>query len=246
MRNPYLYRGMAGLLILALGVYLFVDRWLMPRSTRQHTVLAVPDLIGQPIDEALELLAEHTFELGDTLRLFDPDFESSQRQYVIGQNPRPGAQAKPGRRVYLYLPQGISQEVLVPDVAGESPRNARARIESIGLVVSGVVPDTIPSYLDGPVTRADPPAGTQLTRGDSVMVFYGTGPDEGLLVEVPNLMGLSFSQARIRLQALQLSGSVLDLAIEDSLAESTLIRRQSPEAGTMVPAGSRIRLYTAR
>lgn len=80
-----------------------------------------------------------------------------------------------------------------------------------------------------------------LTRGDSVTVYYGTGPDENRLVEVPDLTGLPIWVAQQRLRALDLSASVLD----QTEADGSTIRRQSPEAGALIPAGSRIRLYTS-
>ena len=246
MSNVYLYRGLGGLVILVLVVYLLVDRWLMPRATRQQAVVSVPDLVGMPVEEAVELLAANAFELGDTLELFDPDFDGTQHRQIIDQNPKPGAQAKPGRRVFLYLPRETSREVVVPDVFGQSRRNARARIETEGLVVSAELPDTLPSHLAGPVTRAVPPAGTRLTRGDSVKVFYGTGPDAGQLVEMPDLTGLTVAEARRRLNALMLSAAVLDLAEADSAAAGGVrVQRQIPEAGSLVPAGTRISLYTS-
>lgn len=246
MRNPYLYRGLAVLTVMALVAYLLVDHWLMPRSTRQHTVVRVPDLVGMPIGEAIDLLAEHAFEFGDTLRLLDPDVEDAQLWQVVDQNPRPGAQAKPGRRVFLYLPRTISREAMVPDVSGESPRNARALIEAAGLVVSDVIPDTLPSPLAGPVTRSVPPAGTMLMRGDSVLVFYGSGPDAARLVEVPDLTGLPIEEARRQLAALNLSAYVHNPSAADSvLAETVRIERHEPEAGTLTAAGSLVRLYTS-
>lgn len=245
MRNPYLYRGLAVLMILALGLYLLVDRVLMPNSTRQHAVVTVPDLTGLHIDSALAGLANHAFELGDTLELFDPEFNESRRRQVIDQNPKPGAKAKLGRRIFLYLPRGASRDAIVPEVAGQSPRNARALVEAAGLIVRGVLPDSIPSHLDGPVTRSAPGAGTMLTRGDSVVVYYGTGPDENRLVEVPDLTGLPTWTAQQRLRALDLSASVLDQAEADSSLDTFFVRRQNPEAGALIPAGTRIRLYTS-
>jgi len=246
MRNVYLYRGLGGLVILASIVYLVVDRWLMPRATRQHAVVRVPDLVGMPVEEAVELLVNQAFELGDTLELFDPDFDGTHHRQIIDQNPKPDAQAKPGRRVFLYLPRETSRDVLVPYVVGQSKRNARARIESVGLVVSAELPDTLPNHMAGPVTRAVPRAGTRLTRGDSVIVFYGTGPDPGRLVEMPDLTGLAVAEARQRLNALELSAAVLDLAEADSAAAiDARIQRQIPEAGSLVPAGTRISLFTS-
>ena len=245
MRNRYLYQGLAGLMALALALYLLVDRVLMPRSTRQNAVVTMPDLTSLPVDSAIAVLTAHAFELGDTLELFDPEFDVSRRQQVIDQSPKPLAKAKPGRRVFLFLPRGANRDAVVPEVRGQSPRNARALMEAAGLVVSDILPDTLPSHIAGPVTQSVPRAGTMLTRGDSVTVFYGIGPDENRLVEVPDLTGLPIWEAQEQLRALTLSELVEEPAKADTSESIRWIRRQNPEAGALVPAGTRVWLYTS-
>ena len=216
---------------------------LMPLITRQHAVVTVPNMVDLPPDDAVALLKTHKFQLGGTVHRFDPNFDETQPLRVIAHNPKPGAPAKPGRRIFLFLPKAPSSEVTVPSVSGLSQRNARAMIEGRGLIVRDVIPDTTPSAFNGPVTRVDPGAGTLLAQGDSVTIFFGTGPDASVLVEVPYLIGLPNHSAQEQLRALRLSPSLLDQT--DPENDLVIIMRQEPEAGSFVPAGTTIRLYTS-
>ena len=239
LRNRYLHGGLAGLLFIALAAYWLVDRWLMPAYTRHEALIHMPDLRELPLDSALAQLGTFALELEDTLTRFDAHRPLG---IVLDQNPRAGAPIKPGRRVYLTMNEGREPDVPVPNVEGQSLRNARARILGAGLNIRGEVPDTIPSPVAGPVTRVDPPPDTPLSLGDSVMIWYGTGPDPNALATVPDLVGLRMRQARILLRERRLWDVVLDREPDD---DNPVIRRQFPEPGTSVLEGSQIRLYAS-
>lgn len=239
LHNRYLHGGLVALVLIALAAYWLVDRRLMPAYTRHDALIHMPDLRGMTLDSALSQLRSFDLELGDTLTRFEPNRTLG---IVLDQNPRASASIKPGRRVYLTMNEGREPDIPVPNVEGQSLRNARAMILGVGLNIRGEAPDTIPSPMAGPVTRVEPPPDSPLSPGDSVMIWYGTGPDPNAFTLVPDVVGLRMLQARTLLRERRLWDVVLDRDIGD---DNPRIRRQFPEAGTRIMEGSQIRLYAS-
>ncbi len=236
-KNPYLKWGIALLIVIFAGVYYSIDRVIMPHITRQDEIISVPDVLDKPLPDALAEIMSAELVLGDTTSRIGPDHLQG---LVASQSPRPNAPVKTGRRIYLSIYQGSEPDVSVPDVIAQSLRNARLALRSSGLVVRSEQPDTIPSPHPDIVTRIRPVAGTVVSRGDSVTVWVGRGLNPNRLVEVPNVVGLRYSEAEKVLRPLFFWPNLLDQ--EEEMLDP-LIRRQSPESGELVPAGSTLRLF---
>src|SRR5690606_22949012 len=115
--------------------------------------------------------------------------------HVIRTSPPAGTNAAEGSTVTLIVSGGPGL-VTVPDVVGQDQVAAQAAIVQAGLVpdVVEVADDDAPA---GEVVSQDPAGNTQTERGATVTLRVSSGPDE---VEVPNLLGLTESQARETLE----------------------------------------------
>jgi len=236
LKNPYFQWGSVLLVVLFLGLYYLVDRVIMPDITRQNETISVPDLRGVPLLDALTKIEDASLVLGDTTSRIGL---KSQQGLVASQSPRPNSLVKLGRRVYLSIYRGSEPDVTIPDVTEQSLRNARLTLSASGLVVHRVEPDTIPSPVPQMVTRIDPPVGTLVPRGDSVIVYYGIGLALSRLIVVPSVIGFDFGTADSLLRGLSFWPTLLDDREEDN----PVILRQSPRSGEILPAGSTLRLF---
>ncbi len=95
---------------------------------------------------------------------------------------------------YRLLGAGGDDEVVVPDVAGQTVSQAMARLSEAGLVpVSrGVASAEVPR---NHVIRTDPPEGTEMTKGEEIIVFFVNETPTSM----PEVLGLTLEDARARL-----------------------------------------------
>ncbi len=235
--NRYFWTGMVVLAtILGVCVALF-DKVVMPRYTRQETVVMVPDLVGSSVDQARDTLAVRGLVIGEPLERFD---RLRAPNLILEQRPAPETPVKPGRIVYVTVNRGTLPEVTVPRVVGLSRRGARNQLASAGLFVQSEAPDSLPSPYANAITRQEPVPGSIAQQGDSVMLWYGTGLGSRVVV-VPDVTGLRLSQAQTLLGGRGLRSVVLDLGEDDP---DPSVVRQSREPGTEVREGFEIRLFT--
>jgi hypothetical protein len=144
---------------------------------RSPTV-AVPDLAGLRVHEAMDLLQE------SDLFVWTVAVELNLDETVCSQDPEPGVQVKPETPVRIASagPDGgcidLNAKVEVPDLVGIEIDEATAALRSADLGGFMVDP-TEPGYV---VCSQDPQAGTEVTVGDSVIlrVFLPGGCEEFL------------------------------------------------------------------
>lgn len=122
------------------------------------TGLPVPDVTGQPIDEAERQLVRFTVER--------TEIESIEtRGRVLEQDPKPPARGAAGMRVALRLSDGSL--VAVPNVHAQTLAAARRALQSVGLTATI---ESGPDRDDATVTRQDPPAGKPAKRASIVQL----------------------------------------------------------------------------
>ena len=115
------------------------------------------------------------------------------------------------------------ETITVPDVRNKTVAEAKKTLESIGFTAIIAGNDT--SLI---VTDQVPKPGTSLIKGATVNI-YSSGNEARVSVEVPNLKGMTFAQARNTLKARKLNISVTG---------SGVVLAQDPMAGSTVEEGT--------
>jgi len=153
-----------------------------------------------------------------------------------------GALAGCGFAVWLTLWISIrSTSARVPEVRAQDPAQAAATVQEAGLVArlqEGVYDPTIAA---GRIAQARPPAGFQLKRGDTVLLYPSLGE---ATLRVPNLAGLPQSVAETELETVGLRFGTHSQV--EGQGDAIAVVAQSPEAGTMVGAGGTVALLVNR
>ena len=132
----------------------------------------------------------------------------------------------------------IGSKVNVPNVVGQTETQARATLQQSGLKIGKLQYSTSDSVDKGNVISQDPEASTSVASGSSVNLVVSTGKTNGGTVSVPNLMGLTASEAEQQLSAVGLKGS--SKQDNSDSYEAGKIFAQDPSANTQVSAGSTI------
>jgi eukaryotic-like serine/threonine-protein kinase len=129
--------------------------------------LTVPDVTGLSRDSAESRLRDEGFGVSVSEQESDePEGD------VISQNPAGGTEVSKGETVTITVSTGTPQ-VDIPDVIGLSESSAKSRLKSAGLKpVTQERTVTDPSQ-DGVVVEQRPATGTQLDKGDEVVIVIG-------------------------------------------------------------------------
>ena len=143
--------------------------------------VAVPDVIGDPRDEAVEALEEADFEVEEE-RVFSPDVPAGR---VIDTRPGAGVPAPRGSEVTLIVSRG-QQTAQVPSVVGRQEAAATQALRRAGFSVD--VATTEGGGPPGTVVAQDPAGGGQAPAGSTVTITVATAPEQ---VTVPDVVGFS-------------------------------------------------------
>lgn len=235
-RRRWMLALFAGLLAAAVGWVAF-DHLFAPLGKRSMRA-EIPNFYGM---NAEEVLAADWMELEIVYR-YDPEVPAGR---VLSQEPQGGSFRKltaemPRVPITLVVSLGV-ERLTLEDLCGWDAREAEARLREQGF---GVQTQSCPSPKKrGTVLGMQPDAQALLPRGATVVLTVSEGvPQE--VVTVPDLRGLSRSDALVRLWLAQLAvGDVIEV---DSDAPSGTVVGQSHHAGTRVKAATKMTLYVSR
>lgn len=133
-------------------------------------------------------------------------------------------------------------QVAVPNVAGADVATATNRLESKKLKVGETTQQTSADIPEGQVIETDPPMGTTVDEGTTVDLIVSSGQEQ---VDIPNLSGYSFSEAKKLLE-----GDTYGLKVErqniDSDQPKDRVINSNPVPGTSVDVGSTVTLIVSK
>lgn len=191
-------------------------------------MVTVPSVSGLNSTAATNALRKAGLVVGATIQ--------QPSRTAIGQalnvTPGTGTVVKHGTSVTLIISSG-AVATPVPDVTGRSTRDATAELENAGfqVTVQSQPSDTVNA--DQTITTSPAPNSTAYT-GDTITIIRSSGKQQ---VSVPNIVGMSVSDANNALDAagLSLGGN----SWFDELANHH-VQSQDPAAGTQVDNGSTV------
>jgi beta-lactam-binding protein with PASTA domain len=220
---PRIWPWLLALLLLVVGGLLAY--FLLVRGEEKTTM---PRVVGLTEAEAQAQIADANLES-------DVDRRRSEQEagIVFAQTPGAGTQLDEGERVELLVSSGFVR-VTVPAVRGLSESDAVQKLENARLeaeverVFAGAPKDM--------VVEQDPRGGEQAERGSTVALVVSKGRN---LATVPDVVGLTESQAVSRLRAREFVPRLVDVPSTDP--RGTVVAQQPP-GGERAPPDSRVRL----
>ena len=205
-----------GILLLAAWLYVFFDHLFSEApSDRQRIALTLPSVEGLSLDEATASLPDTYYNV-TTVYLHDDEQPAG---LVLKQTPCGGMRRKIAVgteqiAVKLVVSLGPRYET-VPNVMAKDGRQAQIDLEKQGFSVN--VKRQTAKGIGAKANRViyqEPPAGCQMTRGSTVMLYVAY-PSEDPSVQCPSLIGLDRMSALATLRAAGLTvGEITVVSVE--------------------------------
>ncbi|HEX5152894.1 MAG TPA: PASTA domain-containing protein [Parafilimonas sp.] len=207
--------------------------------TRHNESVTVPSVTGKPLAEATSVLEQKAFNVSVQDSVY---IDTLPPLTVVKQSPQSDDVVKIYRTVYLTINRANPPLIDMPDLRGFSFRSAQMFLESMGLKTGKIsyTPDIARNAVKNQLINGKTvEPGTKVPMSTAIDLVLGTGLGETQL-SVPDLIGLTLSQARdyiagdnINIGVVLLEGAVTDTA-------NAYIVRQSPEPLTQLPTGEKV------
>lgn len=229
----------------SVAVLLVVFIWYFLRSyTRHDQLLELPNLKGLTISEADSVLTLKSLNFVVIDSVFSLELPPLT---VIEQNPLAGNFVKENRRIYLTIISKNKKQVQMPNLIDLTLRRALSKLNTIGLKVGEMifVPDVAKNVVlkqeaNGQVVES----GSLLTIGSSVDLTVGDGLSD-VMVEMPNLNGLTLEDATIllQMQSINLGMVSFDTRVKDSANAVIYRQRPSFDENPLINLGMNVDIY---
>ncbi len=198
----------------------------------------VPPLTGKSRQDAITILEGMGLDWHVTEEIND----NETPEKVLRQDPQGGVMVDAGTTVELWVAVP-SSTVIVPRVIDSSQAAAEAQLIGVGLVPKVELVDSTKPGLT--VVGQDPPEGTEVQRGATVIIKVSNAPPLNTVV-VPAVggLGMTVSEAKTILSSYQLRAKIKYVETPDYPVDTVI--QQSPAAGVVVPINSYVELTVAK
>lgn len=249
-RRPSFARRLAFHLLLmgliSTGLLFIFSYLFLPVFTHHGQSMAVPNLIGSSLTEVEVVLNQQKlrFEIADETA-YIPEYAPMT---VLQQHPKPGAQVKKRRKIYLTINSPTPPKVPMPNLVDGSLRNAQTRLESQGLLL-GTIRYVLDIAEDAVLEQCHDQApiapGTLIGKGSKIDLVVGAGLSK-TQVTVPPVVGMRLVDAKLLLlhKGIKVGRVIYSANTEEEVMPGSIFK-QMPTAGQQVYKGESIDLWMA-
>ncbi len=221
------------LLLIEIFVLVLLVFWLY--ITRAVSTVEVPDVMGQKLPAAEELLNRH----GLSLRVeWESSMETPEGE-IINQVPGPGTEIKENRPLTVYASKG-PEYLPVPELEGQSVTEAQNFLqrlsmekESVGLGLGHITRVHTEKHSSNYIIRQFPPPGREVVAGSQIHVLVSRGKWPRRR-PVPEFIGLNEEEAREKIEEYELKVGQVRYVREENMAPG-IVLNQSPSPNILVP-----------
>ena len=223
--------------LLAIGVAVFV---VFSALGSRAAMKQVPDLIGRTQEEAIALIEQNGFDVGNVRGGYSKDYEEG---LVFDQTPTSTQMAEEGSKIDIMVSQGESpvDQVEVPDLSNMTQEEAEKKLAEYGLTPRRGDDRPDDNIESGKVCGQDVEPGEMVARNSTITFYLSSGAQP---IEVPDVTGQDADAAEEALTDLGLKVK-RDYAHSSSDAEGTIIRTD-PSSGTEVEKGHEVTIYISQ
>ncbi len=216
--QKYIWIGMALLFVacFAWAFFSFGNFWSAENVT-------VPNVVGKPVEVATATLKKLDLKVS----VDEISSEDVPADQVISQTPAAGSSVKAKRIIHLTVSKGGSA-MLIPDLKGLTLDQAKERLDKLGLTLGAVENGNDPDKPSDVVISQSPNAGSKTSKGTRVNIVINVKQK----VTIPNVVGLSLSDARSTLLTKNLS--VGTITAQDGISaddSNAVVVSQDPAGG---------------
>ncbi len=207
---------------------------------KSEDTVVVPNLVGKNVVHVLELLSD----LGLNTKISRSEYSADiPKDYVLSQNPEPGATIKKGRDIQLVLSRG-TKKILVPNLTGLPLRQAQIVLEEDGLKLNIISNTLTENIKKDEVISQTPSSGTMINRDDSVSLLVSLGiRSESYMM--PDIKGLTLNDAIGVIERNGLMLGKIKSQFYENFPLNTIVD-QEPLSGYRVTGGTVVNLMINR
>jgi serine/threonine-protein kinase len=192
--------------------------------------VTIPNLVGYTQAQAEGALGD----LGLNANITSENSATVAAGTVISQSPAAGSKVNEGTTVAVMVSLGAAVvQVTIPNLVGNTQAQAESALSDLGLNAD-ITRESSDSVATGAVISQSPAAGAKAEQGATVSIRVSSG---AATVAVPNVVGMSRSDALSSLETAGLSGSVSGEQFSDSVAAGNVLS-QSVAAGGSATRGA--------
>src|SRR6202035_719331 len=226
------------LLVFVLAAAAFLSAVMAMRFAIQGREVDMPNLAGKTSADAQALLVSR----GLQLKIADRVDSELPANTVVRQSPPAGEHMKVSQEAHVVLSLG-PQNVVVPEVEGDSLRVARIQLLQVGLQVGEVTTLPVPDLPPDAVVQQNPPSGT---RAASLRVDLLVAQDNPPVAYImPWLVGMQLADADRLIHSGGLKMTKTTYTASPEWPKGTVIG-QSPSLGAKVTSEAPIELTIAQ
>lgn len=136
----------------------------------------------------------------------------------------------------------FGSEIVVPDVVGKNITEAKSELSKAGLVMNIIAHQNDDTIEKDCIISQDPAKDRKVKKGREIKVVVSQGSE---MVRVPDLQGITVSDANIRLQNLGLQSGTVSEQYDDKFSQGLIIS-QDPASGQKVKPGSKVNMLVSK
>jgi len=192
-KKPLWLNLLAGLILMV--VLLFILSIFLGPLTRHGKNKTVPNVMGKSFEEAKKILNNSGFDVEVQDSIYS---DTIAKGSVLRQVPDGDAPVKISRTVYLTINRQVPPVVEMPNLKDFSLRNAELQLRNMGLRIgdTSYVHDFAKNTVQEQNYKGAPIApGTKIQQGSAIDLVLSDGLGETEFT-VPNLVGMTFGQAK--------------------------------------------------
>ncbi len=209
------------------GAMYFIRSVIDPYRGKDETKLNTPYLVGLYYSQVLSDPQYADFNIVEGEYVYNESVDAGK---IIAQDPTGNRKIDKGGTITVTISRG-AKTFQLPNYENMEARQVKIELERLGVICVEGTPEFHDEVPSGSVLRTEPVAGTSLTAGDTVTLTVSKGP-EIVLVEMPNLMGRSETEALTLLEAAGLTWEPVVYQEYDGTPGQVIF--QSVEPGTQV------------
>lgn len=224
--KPLWVNVVAGIVLLLLLLLLFLGS--LALLTRHGKTMKIPSVTGMSYADAKKTLESQGFEVQIQDSAY---YDTMPPLQVVKQFPESDELVKVNRTVFLTINRAEAPFINMPNLVSMSFRNADMILRQYGLKLEDTVfkPDFARnSVLQQLYKGENIKPGTQIQQGSAITLVLGNGIGGEAFI-VPDLFGLSYQEAKSRLDS---AGLILGAVVPDKEVRDTTgayVYKQSPE-----------------
>jgi beta-lactam-binding protein with PASTA domain len=228
-KRPLWINLLAGLVLMV--VLLFILSIFLGPLTRHGKNKTVPNVMGKSFEEAKKILNNSGFDVEVQDSIYS---DTIAKGSVLRQVPDGDAPVKISRTVYLTINRQVPPVVEMPNLKDFSLRNAELQLRNMGLRIgdTSYVHDFAKNTVQEQNYKGAPIApGTKIQQGSAIDLVLSDGLGETEFT-VPNLVGMTFGQAKGFLESNGLSflSIIIDPEVTDT-ASAFIYWQDPPRVG---------------